>query len=167
MLPDSEGDPVASSAKPLRMPLSQLYPQIDFAKITEANAAGNAPLSWRNIPLSRLPRIKPTDTTPGMFKMSLITDVADSSKLKFPLGLIPKWQYKGVANRQIWWLPAASVNEASEAGIKVDVRAAPAFPTTTIPLPGGPAVGNVRITVPMPARQPVWLEVMAEPPTKK
>ena len=165
MLPDSERDADVASAKPV--PLSQLYPQIDFSKITIASTPDTALLPWQNIPLARLPHIKPTDTTAGMFRMSLITDVADSSKLKFPLGLITKWQYKGVANRQVWRLPVALANDASEPGITVDVRAAPVFPTTTIPLPGGPAVGNVRITVPMPATQPVWLEIVAEPPDKE
>ena len=167
LLPDSDDDPVSASLTPSRVPLSQLYPQIDFAKITESKAGGNAPLSWRSIPLERLPHLKPADAAAGMFKMSLITDVADSSKLKFAKGLPPTWQYKGVANRQVWWLPAGLANDRSQRGIKVEVRAAPVFPNTTIPLPGGPAVSNVRITVPMPATQPVWLEIVAEPSPKK
>ncbi|MEM9659451.1 MAG: hypothetical protein AAF961_13920, partial [Planctomycetota bacterium] len=162
MLPDSLHDSATTSLRPLTVPLSQLYPQLEFSRLFESNESGVGPLSWRNIPLPRLPLINPTNGTAAMRCMSLITDVADSSQLKFPPALSPNWQYQGVANRQVWWLPTTMENDASETEVTVDVRAVPVFPTTTIRLPGGPAIGNVRITVPMPATQPVWLEIVAD-----
>jgi hypothetical protein len=164
-LPESEFDSVSAPANPLPVPLAQLYPEIDFENLVQASDSAAATLPWNSIPLARLPQINASDTGTGMYRMSLLTDVADTSKLTFPLGLETKWQYTGVANRQVWWLPADSAN-ASEPGITVDVRASTVFPTTTLPLPGGPAIGNVRITVPMPATQPVWLEIVAEPATE-
>ena len=94
--------------------------------------------------------------------MSLITDVPDSSKLKFPVGLADWLQYEGVPNRQVWWLPVGQ--DAAGTPITVEIRATSLFPTTKIPLIGGPAIGNVRITVPMPAAEPIWLEIVADQP---
>ncbi len=45
----------------------------------------------------------------------------------------------------------------------VEICATSVFPTTKVPLLGGPAIGNVRIALPMPTTEPVWLEIVAEP----
>lgn len=165
--PNSESESDVASSETAPVALTEIYPETDFSKFAEASTAENAFLPWRNIPLERLPRIKPNKGDSERFRIRLTTDVPDSSKLQFPAGLAPQWQYEGVANRQVWWLPTTSSPDETDPQIKVDVRATTAFPTTTTPLPGGPAIGNVRITVPMPATQPIWLEIVAEPPTKK
>ena len=167
LLPGSVADADITSEMLSSVPLLQLYPESDLAIIAESNVSGTKPFPWQNIPLARLPRIGPTDAIAERFKMSLITDVADSSKLTFPQGLNGCLQYEGVANRQVWWLPATAANKATEPEITVDVRATAVFPTTKIPLVGGPAIGNVRITVPMPATEPIWLEIVAEPRAKE
>ncbi len=146
------------------VPLSQLYPQIDLSNLTEPDSTNPIQFSWQPISLDRLPRVKATDTIAEMFKMSLTTNVPDSSKLKFPTGLDGCMQYDGVPNRQIWWVPAAADKQFIEPASTIEIRATSVFPTTDIPLVGGPAVGNVRVTVPMPATEPVWLEIVAEPP---
>lgn len=157
------------------VPLSQLYPQMDPATFAHpigvAGASESAPTSfrWKPVSLDRLPRDEASNNVAEMFKLSLITDVSDSSKLKFPAGLPDGLQYEGVPNRQVWWLPA--VEEVADPAkvdtpITVEVRASSVFPTTKIPLVGGPAVGNVRVTVPMPATEPIWLEIVADQPRK-
>mgnify|MGYP003336742625 CR=1 FL=1 len=150
------------------VPLSQLYPQIDLTEFADPNdvAESDAPdptwFPWRPIPLDRLPRFGSHNNLADRFKMSLITDVPDSSKLKFPVGLADWLQYEGVPNRQVWWLPVGQ--DAAGTPITVEIRATSLFPTTKIPLIGGPAIGNVRITVPMPAAEPIWLEIVADQP---
>ncbi|MEE2937706.1 MAG: hypothetical protein VYA84_17075 [Planctomycetota bacterium] len=94
--------------------------------------------------------------------MSLITDVPDFSKLKFPAGLADWLQYEGVPNRQVWWLPVGQ--DAAGTQITVEVSATSLFPTTKIQLVGGSAIGNVHITVPMPATKSIWLEIVADQP---
>ncbi|MDG2224584.1 MAG: hypothetical protein P8L85_24595 [Rubripirellula sp.] len=162
------------------VPLSRLYPQIDPAKFADPNGSAEANASdlmlfpWQPISLESLPRFEASNNIAEMFKMSLITDVPDSSKLKFPAGLPDGLEYEGVPNRQVWWLPAvedaaaedAAKEAPAETPITVEVRATSVFPTTKVPLVGGPAIGNVRITVPMPATEPIWLEIVAEQPIK-
>ena len=149
------------------VPLSQLYPQIDLSNLTEPNSTNPIQFSWQPISLDRLPRVEATDTIAEMFKMSLTTNVPDSSKLKFPTGLNGCMQYEGVPNRQIWWVPAASDKQVIEPASTIEIRATSVFPSTNTPLVGGPAIGNVRVTVPMPATEPVWLEIVAEPLVKQ
>jgi hypothetical protein len=148
--------------------LSQLYPQIDLTKfadpngVAESDAPDPTPFPWQPISLDRLPRFESPNNLADRFKMSLMTDVPDSSQLKFPAGLADWLKYEGVPNRQVWWLPAEQ--DAAGTPITAEVRATSLFPTTKIPLVGGPAIGNVRITVPMPAAEPIWLEIVAEQP---
>ncbi|MEM8670862.1 MAG: hypothetical protein AAGG48_25260 [Planctomycetota bacterium] len=130
--------------------VAEFYPSVDFSALPQPNS--EAPMfDWRSVPLSRLPS---ASNGVDSYRMSLLTDVPDTSKLKFPLGLGPHWQYAGIANRQVWWLPKKNVT--------AEFRGTDRFPTTTLPLPGGPAFGNVRITIAMPATEPVWLEIVAE-----
>ncbi|MGB0596163.1 MAG: hypothetical protein ACPGLY_05705 [Rubripirellula sp.] len=168
MQPEEDVDSDVALEMLASVPLSQLYPQIDPTKfadpngVAESDAPDPTPFPWQPISLDRLPRFESPSNLADRFKMSLITDAPDSSKLKFPPGLADWLQYEGVPNRQVWWLPA----EQDTAGtpITVEVRATSMFPTTKIPLVGGPAIGNVRITVPMPAAEPIWLEIVAEQP---
>ena len=100
-----------------------------------------------------------------MTRLSLRTDVADATKLQYPAGLNRKWQYEGVANRQVWWLPTG--NLIGESNVTVEIRAGSVYPNTQLAIPGGPVIQNVRITVPMPAKNPVWLEIVAESEAEK
>ncbi len=118
---------------------------------------------WLQVPFHRMPRSQSLLSGHRYRELTLLTDVPDVSKLKFPNGLIPRWQYRGIPNRQIWRLPAESENEPSASRIKVDIMPTDCFPATDLSLPGGPAVGNVRITVPMPATNPVWLSLEPDP----
>ena len=163
MFPNGKNDSAATVALPTAVPLSKLYTQSDLTNDSTASDAKTDDFPWKNIPLASLPLVQETDDSSEMFRISLITDVTDSSKLVFPPSLSQRWQYNGMANRQVWWLPTAATDDTPDAGVTVDVRASSVFPTTKIPLPGGPAIGSVRVTVPMPATQPVWLEIIAEP----
>ncbi|GAA5509798.1 hypothetical protein [Novipirellula caenicola] len=144
-----------------REPLSVFYADIDFATLAGDRGAVAEPFGWRRLPVNRLPRIAVPESQREMTRLSLTTDVADSTKLAYPPGLSRHWQYEGIPNRQVWWLPTADVQKQD--GIKVEIQGGAEYPQTTLPIPGGPAIQNVRITVPMPAKSPVWLEIAAEP----
>ncbi|WP_442510173.1 hypothetical protein SH528x_001781 [Novipirellula sp. SH528] len=163
MVPDAE-NAEDRSGKPLRKPLAALYskyPKIDRAKLSDGTGAEIEPFAWQPISAARLPRASMPESELEMARLSLTTNVADATKLTYPAGLNQKWQYEGVANRQVWWLPTG--NTEDEAKISVEIRAGWVYPNTRLPIPGGPVIQNVRITVPMPAKNPVWLEVVAEP----
>ncbi|WP_430450957.1 hypothetical protein [Rhodopirellula europaea] len=149
------------SNQPLRRPLASLYPKIDFAKPIAPTPDSVAPFPWRKIAKSRLPLATMHDSAAEMNRLTLTTDVPDATSLVYPWGLHRKWRYEGIPNLQTWWLPKTDPNSDQE--ISVEVRGGSFFPTTQHLVPGGPVVQNVRITVPMPATDPVWLEISAEP----
>ena len=163
MVPDAESA-ADQSDKPLREPLAALYPKypkVDRAKLSVDTGADIEPFAWQPISAARLPRVTMLDSEREMARLSLTTDVADATKLTYPVGLNQKWQYEGVPNRQVWWLPTG--NTEDEAKVSVEIRAGSVYPDTQLAIPGGPVIQNVRITVPMPAKNPVWLEIVAEP----
>jgi len=121
-------------------------------------------MPWLEVPFKRLPWGQSPSDAYSVRKLSLRTDVSNVTKVIFPNGLVPRWEYQGIPNQQVWWLPAGQENEDAESNIKVEILPTTFFPTTKLALPGGPAFGNVRITVPMPATKPIWLAI--EPDTK-
>ena len=166
LLPNPQEHSVAAAQTALPEALSNLYPQHDFSEVMKVKNGGSEQLPWRNIPLARLPRTFPINSLDGMLQLNLSTDVKDSSKVNFPRALANHWRYEGVPNRQVWYLPESESSDESDPEIKVDIRATSVFPSTSIPIPGGPAIGNVRITVPMPATQPLWLEIVPDMKTE-
>ncbi|EMI18197.1 hypothetical protein RMSM_04888 [Rhodopirellula maiorica SM1] len=162
MVPDPQSV-TDTSSKPLRQPLSAFYPDIDFAKLAGGSGSVNEPFGWREISVTRLPQVAVPGSQRKMTRLNLTTDVADATKLNYPLGLSRNWQYEGIPNRQVWWLPTADESdESDENGITVEIQGGAEFPQTMLAIPGGPVIQNVRITVPMPAKEPVWLEIAAE-----
>ncbi len=110
--------------------------------------------SFNRLPLSQSP-----SETSRFRKLSLLTDVSNVTKVSFPNELGPQWEYQGIPNRQVWQLPAGQQNDDAESNIKVEILPTGFIPTTNLALPGGQAIGNVRITVPMPATEPIWLAI--------
>lgn len=163
---EADGDSDSISKKTTRVPLAELYPEMDLDALAEN--PGTTSFSYRLIPIERLPRAPSGDDSIESL-LTLTTDVKDSSKIKFPAGLNWDLKYQGIANRQVWRLPVDDpVDDPDDAtddapsGVSAEIRAASIYPTTKLGIPGGPAIRNVRITVPMPAKKPVWLEIIAE-----
>jgi hypothetical protein len=137
------------------VPFDQLGNAAKESQTSDVAVASVTASDWLEIPFQRLPLSRSESS--GVRKLILQTDVADASKLSLPAGLTPRWQYQGIPNRQVWWLPENTVNETSSDNIKVELRTTNVFPGTDLRLPGGPAIGNVRITIPLPATEPIWL----------
>ena len=142
--------------------LSQLKPAPKAALKPLTPNATTSELPWLDVPFNRLPLSHLPSDPSGSRKLTLRTDVKNATKLKFPLQVTSRWQYQGIPNQQVWWLPTGSEANSDEPRIKVHLRSTDFFPTTKLPLPGGQAIGNVRITIPMPATQPVWLAIEAD-----
>ena len=147
-----------NSKKTANVPLSQLNQKLG---IKESSATGSAGDRWNRIPISKLPRAALAGSGASVSRFSAITDEVDTSTINYPLGLSRDWKYEGVANRQVWWLPVSAENK-DDTNISVEIRDGKNYPATKLAIPGGPAIQNVRITVPMPAKEPVWLEIVAE-----
>ncbi|MDB4540416.1 hypothetical protein N9250_01880 [bacterium] len=145
------------------MTLNQLFPELYTDKNDPALDGGKRVLPWKEIAFAPLPRARLAAELNQIRRLSLVSDVGDWAGLQFPLGLAPRWTYQGITNRQVWWLPIQEVSTATKPDVKVEIRPTEYFPTTSLPLPGGKAIGNVRITVPMPATKPVWFGIVAEP----
>lgn len=153
--------------------LKDVSPRANLSTGKRATTDAKETDHWQSVAMERLPWVGSSSTADisrtaengklRMRRLSLATDVMDSTKVKFPLGLNARWEYGGIANRQVWWLPAEQASGEPIDGVKVDVRSTLFFPTTDILLPGGPAVGNVRITIPMPATEPVWFAIVTDP----
>lgn len=142
--------------------LSQLKPAPKAALKPLSPNATTAELPWLDVPFNRLPLSHLPSDPSGSRKLTLRTDVNNATKLKFPLQVTSRWMYQGVPNQQVWWLPAERDTNGEDRHIKVQLRPTDSFPTTKLPLPGGQAIGNVRITIPMPTTQPVWLAIEAD-----
>jgi hypothetical protein len=142
--------------------LSQLKPAPNSAFEPLSQNATTAELPWLGVPFNRLPLSHLPSDPSGSRKLTLRTDVKNATKLNFPIQISSRWQYQGIPNRQVWWLPTGSKANSDESTIKVHLRPTDFFPTTQFPLPGGQAIGNVRIIIPMPTTQPVWLAIEAD-----
>lgn len=163
---DLEPDELLSNQKVGRrlqsVSLQQLTAQNNGLKKQHASNGAVARIPWLEVPFNRLPLSQSASDTYASRKLSLRTDVSNVTKVEFPNGLVPRWQYQGVPNRQVWWLPATEQNDHTESRIKIEILPTNFFPTTMLALPGGQAIGNVRITVPMPATKPIWLAIEAD-----
>ncbi|MBB3210463.1 hypothetical protein FHS27_006310 [Rhodopirellula rubra] len=149
-----------------RQPLASLYPNTDFTEPDYPTVADIAPFAWRNIAISKLPISNSLvatmqNTNVQTRQLNLTTNVANATELNYPPGLPDNWRYEGIPNRQTWLLPTAGSENEPE--ITIELRGGSVFPTAQLPVPGGPVIQNVRITVPMPAQAPVWLEIAADP----
>ena len=134
---------------------------VNFGKLKSESETKS---DWKSISLARLP-VSKTDGDWGELSVcELSTDVKLFDKVKYSIMTDAKWQYKGIANRQRWLLPK------SDEGVKpvqIEILGIKEFPSSVTPpvptaIPGGPVIGNVRITIPMPATEPVWMEVVAD-----
>ena len=99
-----------------------------------------------------------------MRKLRFSTDVKNFSKAKLPPAVDTKWNYKGVRNCQTWWLPLPDPTNPADENYKVEVLQIDEFltegpPPAPVAIPGGPVIKSVRITIPMPATKPIWLEI--------
>ncbi|SMP41485.1 hypothetical protein SAMN06265222_101594 [Neorhodopirellula lusitana] len=158
---DSLKEPNNATNDRVRQPLASLYPNVDFTAPLNPTTGNIAPFEWRKILTSRLPTTTRVDGDAKMTQLTLKTDVLNATTLNYPAGLDPKWKYEGIPNRQTWLLPRASADDEPE--ITAEIRGGAVFPIVQLPIPGGPVIQNVRITVPMPAKKPVWLEIAPEP----
>jgi len=163
--PDDSSDASQQSSSPespaQRMTLENIYPEIDFPLPELAEFSNEKLFDWKNIPITRLPRVTSTTEREPIRRLSLSTDSVDLTTRTYPFQISPRWKYEGIANQQVWLLPDSD-SEQDSRSINVEVLGSGLFPTTVIPIPGGPAFRNVRITVPMPAEAPVWLELFPD-----
>jgi len=139
------------------VPLSQLKAAPNPALKAPTPKPTSAELPWLDVPFNRLPLSHLPSEPSASRKLTLRTDVKNATKLKFPSQVTSRWQYQGVPNQQVWWLPTGT--EADKNQIRVQIRPTEFFPNTKLPLPGGQAVRHVRISIPMPTTQPVWLAI--------
>ena len=116
---------------------------------------------WQTIELTEIP----VDQSAQMRKLRFSTDVKNFSKAKLPATVDPKWNYDGIPNCQTWWLP---LSDLADLAFKVEVlqtdeALSEGPPPAPVAIPGGPVIKSVRITIPMPATKPIWLEITPDP----
>ncbi|QEF95993.1 hypothetical protein Mal15_00190 [Stieleria maiorica] len=118
---------------------------------------------WQPIPEARLPMDHADSGSNGYRRLELTTDVTNFWTFNCPLTVSDKWQYKGLPIRQVWTIPSsdhATYDESvSPRAVMLEIQSGAVYPGTQIDIPGGPAVTNVRVTVPLPAEQPIWMEI--------
>lgn len=115
---------------------------------------------WQTISLAEIP----VDQSAQMRKLRFSTDVKDFSKTMLPASVDPDWNYEGVSNCQTWWFPLPDPTKPADQNFKVEILQTAELPTevpppTRIAIPGGPVIKSVRITIPMSATEPIWLEI--------
>ncbi|MDB4766236.1 hypothetical protein OAG71_00965 [bacterium] len=130
----------------------------------DAEAETHSEDLWQTIPLEQIP----TDQSVQMRKLKFSTDVKDFTTATLPPTVDPEWAYEGVPNCQTWWLPLSDTKEPADQDFKVEILQTDRLPTeipppATITIPGGPVIKSVRITIPMPATEPIWLEIAPDP----
>ena len=113
---------------------------------------------WNTIAFSQLPNSQIASKPSKMLRLS--SDIENFTELSYPPTVPRDWIYGGLPVSQAWYLPA---EEAGAQGVRVELRATDSFPGTQSMIPGGQAVRNVRITVPMPAARAIWLAIEAPP----
>ncbi|MDB4766232.1 hypothetical protein OAG71_00945 [bacterium] len=126
-------------------------------------SVNNSDEAWQTIELTQIP----IDQSKRMRKLKFSTDVKDFTKVSLPPMADPIWEYMGVPNCQTWWLPLASTSGQVNQNFKVEILQTEKILTgLTLPakvaIPGGPVIKSVRITIPMPATQPIWLKIAPE-----
>lgn len=121
---------------------------------------------WQLVPSDRLPRLHdfPDESAPSVIELT--TDVSDFSKLTYPPNLADMWRYQGMPVRQKWILPRIEIGESdapkSSQAIIAELRSGSVYPDTNATIPGGAVIQAVRLTVPMPAENPIWMEVTSQ-----
>ena len=120
--------------------------------------------AWQTIPLKQIPIDQSGDQSGQMRKLKFTTDVKDFTTATLPPKVDPKWAYEGVPNCQTWLLPLSDTKNSADQDYKVEILQTEQLPTevappATIAIPGGPVIKSVRITIPMPATKPIWLEI--------
>ena len=162
----SSGDKESAEADaPHLVPLANFYPEHDFRNLATAEQTEPMELPWQTVSLDELPQVQSVQDERNRRQLTLRTDVKDSTKLTFPLGLPQQWEYEGVPNLQRWVLPVSQGVTGDQQAAKrptVEVRAVVNYPGTQFATPGGPVIGNVRITLPMPVTEPVWYEIISD-----
>ena len=131
---------------------------------SEAEAGDRSKNAWQTISLQQIP----IDPSAQMRKLKFSTDVKDFTTAKLPPAVDPKWLYQGVRNCQTWWLPLSDTSGPANADFKVEILPTDTLPSDQTPpspiaIPGGPVIKSVRITIPMPATKPIWLEIAPDP----
>ncbi|MDB4766234.1 hypothetical protein OAG71_00955 [bacterium] len=121
---------------------------------------------WQTIELTQIP----IDQSAQMRKLKFSTDVKNFFEIDLSPSIDPKWAYKGVRNCQTWWLPLPDEAGQADQDFKVEILQTERLPSKLPPpsminisISGGPVIKSVRITVPMPAEKPIWLEIAPDP----
>lgn len=114
-------------------------------------------LEWITIPIDQIPMTsRPSKHT--MRQLQFHTTIKDFSKVLYPLGVPLQRKYKGVPNSQSWSIPASQ----EKAPITVEIRGTRVYPGTKLAIANGMVLQNVRVTVPLEQREPVWLSYTAD-----
>ncbi|WP_182865651.1 hypothetical protein [Stieleria mannarensis] len=124
---------------------------------------GQPTTGWQPIPEARLPMDQRASGGEGYRRLELTTDVANFWNFNYPLDVSDKWQYKGLPIRQVWSIPSSDQSthdgSVSPSAVTMEIQSGTQYPGSSSNIPGGPAVTNVRITVPLPADKPIWMEI--------
>ena len=115
--------------------------------------------AWQTIPVTQIP----IDQSTQMRKLKFSMDAEDLFNRKLLKKFDSEWAYVGVRNCQTWWLPL-------DQDFKVEILQTAKLPSLKdpskmIPIPGGPVIKSVRITIPMPATEPIWMEISPDEST--
>ncbi len=130
---------------------SQLFPQ--WSEETESSSTEFSP--WKTFPGDLFPLV---DDEPFR-RVRLTTDVADYSKVKYSAAVVKDWQYKGLPARQSWLFPA-------ETPVTVALRARSNYRDGNGPIPGGPALEDFELRMPLQPDRWIWYEVVPNPPDR-
>lgn len=117
--------------------------------------------TWHEIPLDRLPAANGVADGDQLLALKLATNVEKFWKVAYPPGLGGDWKYEGNALSQTWYVPTARDGSASYC--KVELRVCDKIPGTNAAVPFGAVIESVRVTVPLPAEQPIWFEYGPNP----
>ncbi|MCO8122030.1 hypothetical protein NHH03_09800 [Stieleria sp. TO1_6] len=157
LLPVNQDGSVAESE-------SQLVPQV--TTLQKLAAQEKSPNGWQAIPAEQMPTAPDTIDEDALSELKLTTDVADFSQVTYPAGTRGQWDYKGLPVGQKWLLPrrGAQVTDGQSVddAIQAEIQTATVYPGTQAAIPGGAVISNVRVTVPMPADRPIWLEIQRQ-----
>ena len=147
----------------------RLRPEQREAESPEADAVDDLTVSlnsicdaesdaWQSLDTSRFPLVAVEGETRRVAEFS--SDISNFVELAYPAGVSRIWEYDGMPMCQKWYLPANDDGQESSVA-EVDVRLSATYPDTDLPLVGGSALQDLRITVPLPATETIWLEWVA------
>ncbi|WP_372898020.1 hypothetical protein [Stieleria sp.] len=147
---DDDGPHARRRETPQPAPLQSLYPE---DALTTA---------WQTIPDARLPLAEYSPDGEALRRLALTSDVANFWTFAYPAAVPDTWRYQGLPIRQVWLVPhpePAEQTDSSPRPVTTEIRSGTVYPGTEIDIPGGPVVTNVRVTVPLPADKPIWMEI--------